>query len=163
MVETISSSNLSILALVVDKVDRILHGMELGTAGMHSQVRQWATEGFITSLVDALGLQGFTVFLTSDHGKVEAVGCGRPREGMTAEVRGERVRIYSDETLRASVALKFPSAVVWKPLGLPTDFLALLAPRRHAFVSEGNRTVAHGGITLEEMVVPFVRVAGDIP
>ena len=28
--------------LVVDKVDRIMHGMQLGSAGMHNQVRQWA-------------------------------------------------------------------------------------------------------------------------
>jgi hypothetical protein len=27
----------------VDKVDKIMHGMEMGMAGMHNQVRQWAS------------------------------------------------------------------------------------------------------------------------
>jgi hypothetical protein len=36
----------------------------------------------------------------------------------------------------------------------------LLAAERQAFVPNGQRTVAHGGITVEEMVVPFVRVFG---
>lgn len=68
------------------------------------------------------------------------------------------VRIYSEDILRSRVASAFPDALCWKPLGLPEDFLPLLAPGRRAFVLNGQRTVAHGGITLEEMVVPFVRV-----
>ncbi len=70
------------------------------------------------------------------------------------------MRVYSNETLRTGVAAQFPDAVLWKPIGLPSDFLPLLAPGRRAFVLEGQRTVAHGGITLEEIVVPFVRVVG---
>ncbi len=50
---------------------------------------------------------------------------------------------------------------MWKPLGLPTDFLPLILPERSAFVKVGERIVAHGGVTLEEVIVPFVRVIGD--
>jgi PglZ domain len=149
-----------VIGAVVDKVDRILHGMELGALGMHNQVRQWAAEGFPAALLDLLLSKGFVVFLTADHGNVESVGCGRPREGVTAEIRGERARIYSDPVLRANVAARFPSAISWKPIGLPEDFLPLLSADRTAFVSEGERTVAHGGVTLEEAVVPFIRVVG---
>jgi len=156
-----SSPRTQILGLVVDKVDRIMHGMELGTAGMHNQIRQWATEGFMTCLLDLLFSKGFMVLITSDHGNVEAIGCGRPREGALADVRGERVRIYCDEVLRAGVASQFPAAIAWRPLGLPEDFLPLLAPGRLAFIAEGQRTVAHGGITLEELIVPLVRVVRE--
>ena len=84
-----------------------MHGMEMGTSGMHNQVRQWAREGFLASLFDLLLTNGFAVFLTSDHGNIEAIGCGRPNEGAIAEVRGERVRIYSDDILRGRVASRF--------------------------------------------------------
>jgi hypothetical protein len=66
--------------------------MTLGTAGMHNQVRQWAAEGFLTSLLDLLLDHGYTVFLTTDHGNIECVGRGRPAEGAVADLRGERVR-----------------------------------------------------------------------
>lgn len=112
----------------------------------------------MASLLNMLLAEGFAVYITSDHGNVEAAGCGRPKEGVLAEIRGERVRIYSEDILRSRVASTFPDALCWKPLGLPEDFLPLLAPLRRAFVPDGQRTVAHGGITLEEMVVPFVRV-----
>jgi hypothetical protein len=121
--------------------------MELGTTGMHNQVKLWVKEGFIGGLFEILLANGFAVYVTSDHGNVESVGCGRPKEGVLAELRGERVRIYSDDILRNSVAERFPGTLAWKPLGLPEDFLPLLAKGRTAFVTEGQRTVAHGGIT----------------
>jgi len=158
--ETLSEPKLKVIGAVVDKVDRIMHGMELGAAGMQSQVRQWAAEGFLTALLDLLLSNGFVVFLTADHGNVESVGCGRPNEGVTADIRGERARIYSDPVLRANVAARFPAAISWKPTGLPEDFLPLLSADRSAFVSDGYRTVAHGGITLEETIVPFIRLVG---
>jgi hypothetical protein len=159
--ETLSEPKLKVVGVVVDKVDRIMHGMELGAAGMHNQVRQWAAEGFLSAVLDLLFSNGFAVFLTADHGNVESIGCGRPKEGVTADVRGERARIYSDPILRANVAARFPAAISWKPLGLPEDFLPLLSGNRSAFVPEGYRTVAHGGVTLEEMIVPLVRVVGE--
>ena len=156
--ELLSGNWLRVVGLVVDKVDKIMHGMHLGTAGMHNQVRQWGQEGFMARLLQLLIGQGFAVFLTSDHGNIEAVGCGRPAEGAAAEQRGERARIYSDAALRRRVSERFPDAVAWPPIGLPDDFLPLLAPPRAAFVRAGDRVVAHGGISLEELVVPLVRV-----
>ena len=159
--ELLSRDSLRVVGLVVDKVDKIMHGMHLGAAGMHNQVRQWGQEGFMARLLELLIERGFAVFVTSDHGNIEAVGCGRPAEGAAAEQRGERARIYSDASLRLTVSGLFPEATAWPPVGLPEDFLPLLAPPRAAFVREGDRVVAHGGISLEELVVPLVRVNAD--
>ena len=154
----LSRPGLRALGLVVDKVDKIMHGMALGAAGMHNQVRQWAEEGFMAGLLDLLLDGGFAVFLTSDHGNIEAEGCGRPSEGAIADIRGERARLYPDPVLRSRVKERFPDALEWSPLGLPEDCLALLAPGRMAFVREGERVVGHGGVSLEEVVVPMVEI-----
>ena len=156
--EILSRTDIRALGLVVDKVDKIMHGMELGTAGMHNQVRQWAGEGFMSGLLDLLLDDGFAVFLTSDHGNIEAVGGGRPSEGAVADVRGERARIYPDEALRSRVQEQFPDAIAWPAVGLPDDCLALLASARTAFVREGERIVGHGGASLEEVVVPWIEI-----
>ncbi len=151
-----SHPKLRAVGLVADKVDKIMHGMELGTAGMHNQVRQWAEQGVLASLLDMLLGRGFTVFLTADHGNIEASGCGRPSEGALADLRGERARVFNDASLRARVHQRFPDAIDWPPIGLPNDYLALLAPHRAAFVREDERLVGHGGITVEEVIVPLV-------
>src|SRR5205085_363625 len=82
--------DLRALGIVVRKVDEIMHGMRLGSAGMHNQVAQWASEGFPAALLERLLRHGFHVFITADHGNVEARGMGRLAEGVLAEERGER-------------------------------------------------------------------------
>ena len=137
--------------------------MTLGTTGMHNQVRQWMAEGFLANLLDLLLDQGYTVFLTSDHGNIECVGRGRPAEGAVADLRGERVRVYPDPALRSQVQAHFPDALAWPAPGLPENYFPLLAPGRSAFAQEGVRIVGHGGITLEELIVPFIRIARREP
>jgi len=156
--ELLARPKLRVVGLVIDKVDRIMHGMELGAAGMHNQVKQWARQGFMVNLLDLLLERGFTVYLASDHGNIEATGCGRPAEGVVADLRGERVRVYSDPLLRAQVKEQFPDSLEWPPIGLPEDYLALIAPSRAAFVRAGDRLVGHGGISVEELIVPLVQV-----
>ena len=156
--DILSHPQIRVAGLVVDKVDKIMHGMELGAAGMLNQVRQWAMQGFMSELIDTLLDQGFQIFLSSDHGNIEAKGCGRPAEGAAADVRGERVRVYSDDLLRAAVKERFPDAIEWPSLGLPDDYRALLAPHRKAFIRDGETIVGHGGISIEELIVPLIQI-----
>jgi hypothetical protein len=147
-----------VAGLVVDKVDKIMHGMEMGTAGMHNQVCQWARQPYLSRLLNLLLDRGFRVWLTSDHGNVEAEGCGRPSEGAVADLRGERVRIYPDALLRSRVKERFPAALEWGTVGLPEDYFALLAPARQAFIREKQFTVSHGGVSVEELIVPLIQI-----
>lgn len=154
----LSQPKVRVAGLVVDKVDKIMHGMEMGSTGMHNQVRQWAEGSFLRTLIEMLLNQGFLIFLTSDHGNIEARGCGNPAEGALVDQRGVRVRIYPDVTLRNKVKQRFPDALEWDPVGLPQDYLPLLAPARQAFIPTGQRTVSHGGISIEELIVPLVQI-----
>lgn len=148
---------MQVLGLVINTVDEIMHGMMLGTVGMHHNVRLWAEQGDLARLIARLQEAGFSVYLTADHGNVEAVGQGRPKEGSLVETRGERARVYESDLFREQVGKDFANAIVWPGAGLPQDTKVLLAGGRTAFVSEGERLVAHGGISLEEALVPFVR------
>jgi len=156
--EALSHPRARVAGLVVDKVDKIMHGMEMGTPGMHNQVCQWAKQPYLNTLLDLLLDRGFRVYLTSDHGNLEAEGCGRPSEGAVADLRGERVRIYPNAALRGKVKERFPAALEWGTVGLPEDYLALLAPARQAFVQEKQRTVSHGGVSVEELIVPLIQI-----
>ena len=156
--EALSHPQVRIAGLVVDKVDKIMHGMEMGTAGMHNQVGQWAKQPYLSALLDLLLDRGFRVYLTSDHGNIEATGCGRPAEGAVADLRGERVRVYPDVTLRSKVKERFPTALEWDSIGLPEDYVVLLAPPRQAFIQDTQRSVSHGGISIEELIVPLVQI-----
>ena len=151
------SPKIRIAGLVVDKVDRIIHGMRLGSAGMQNQVAQWCRDGFLNALIGGLLDRGFDVWLTADHGNIECEGFGRPSEGVIAEVRGERVRIYPTPELRDQTAAAFSFARKWNPVGLPAGTFPLVAQGEGAFVTPGETLVGHGGMAIEEVIVPLVR------
>ena len=146
-----------VVGLVVDKVDKIMHGMQLGSAGMHNQIKQWCHAGFLSAMVGQLLDYGYEVWLTADHGNIQCDGKGRPSEGVIAETRGERVRVYPTPELRAQVAGAFPFAYEWQPVGLPADYFPLVAGGRDAFVNPGDAIVGHGGVAIEEVIVPLVK------
>jgi hypothetical protein len=146
-----------VVGLVVDKVDKIMHGMQLGSAGVHNQIKQWCHAGFLSSLVGQLLDYGYEVWLTADHGNIQCDGKGRPSEGVIAETRGERVRVYPTPELRSQVAGAFPFAHEWQPVGLPADYFPLVAGGRDAFVNPGDAIVGHGGVAIEEVIVPLVK------
>ena len=146
-----------VVGLVVDKVDKIMHGMQLGSAGMHNQIKQWCQSGFLAALVGQLLDYGYAVWLTADHGNIQCDGKGRPSEGVIAETRGVRVRVYPTPELRSQVAGAFPFAHEWQPVGLPADYFPLVAGGRDAFVNPGEAIVGHGGVAIEEVIVPLVK------
>lgn len=157
--QLISHPKMRVVGLVVDQVDHMMHGMTLGLPGLHQQLRLWLQAGFLAKLIERLTQAKYEIYLTSDHGNVAATGIGRPSEGSIADLRGERVRIYPNETLRQHVQQDYETAVSFSTAGLPENFYPLLAPNRHAFITEGDLTVTHGGNLLEEVIVPYVKVA----
>lgn len=156
--DRISDPKCRVLSVIVSTVDQMIHGAVTGADGLHASVRHWARRGAFWNLLDRLTEVGFEVFLTADHGNVEAQGIGKPNVGVTANERGERVHVFPDESLRQAVAAQYPGTLCWPTIGLPDDYLPLLAPPRRAFIAAGQGTVAHGGIALEELVVPLIRI-----
>ena len=154
--EGIDSHKTRVVGLVVDTVDKIMHGMQLGAAGMHNQIKQWCQKGFLSGLIEYLLDCEYRVWLTSDHGNIECAGKGRPSEGVIAETRGERVRVYPTPELRSQVASTFTFAHEWQPVGLPPGYFPLVAGNRDAFVKSGASIIGHGGIAIEEVIVPLV-------
>jgi hypothetical protein len=135
-----------------------VHGAVLGKRGIAAQIESWCESGFVDQLFSLLLEKGFHVYLTADHGNVEAVGQGRPNQGVAPELRGERVRTYRSETLASESAAANPNTYRLDVAGLPTDFKPLFSGARSAFMHVGEPAVVHGGISIEELLVPFVRV-----
>lgn len=156
VIEVAQGPRVTVMGVVLGTMDRMIHGAAIGSYGLHCQTRDWGKTGSFARLVGELLQSGFDVTVTSDHGNVEAIGCGRPNEGVVADERGERVRVFSDDATRSATAARFPQALCWPGYGLPDGYDALIAPGRKAFISEGGRVVTHGGISLEEVLVPLI-------
>ena len=155
----LGNPHVAIVGIVVNTVDKIMHGEQQGTAGMHDAIRLWSDDAI--SLIDRLFNEDFEVFMTADHGNIAADGIGTPREGVLVEVAGKRARIYDNPNFRAEAHSDYPESIEWPSIGLPQDRHVLLPKGLRAFTAENKHVVSHGGISLEEIIVPFVRFTRD--
>ncbi|XAT62523.1 BREX-3 system phosphatase PglZ [Rhodobacteraceae bacterium Araon29] len=155
--DTLSKPTIKVAGIVVDMIDELVHGAILGKRGITGQIREWCETGFIETLFCMLRKHGYHIYLTSDHGNVDSDGIGRLSQGVISEMKGERVRAYRNENLALSIPKEIDTFRFDSP-GLPTDFLPIFAGKRGAFVPKGKKIVAHGGMTLEELIVPFVKI-----
>jgi len=162
LIDRLSDRRFKALGLVINTVDDMMHGMMMGSRGMHNQVSLWAEAAYLNTLVEALLAKGYSIYITSDHGNVEAVGSGKINEGAIAESRGERARVYETEVLRNSVHFTSDEALDWPQTGLPNSYWPKVMSGREAFIAEGEKIVGHGGIAIEEVIVPYITVSRDI-
>ncbi|MBI4321184.1 MAG: BREX-3 system phosphatase PglZ [Chloroflexi bacterium] len=157
----IDSSSAEAVCLVIDDIDDMMHGTRLGAAGLDASLRLWLDVRSVAleTTIDDLLSRGFVVYVASDHGHVEARGIGQPSEGITAQTRGRRARIYGDPLAAARWHQTFPQTVLWDHDGLlPDDVRVLMPAGRSAFAAFGETVVTHGGPTLDEVAVPFVTI-----
>jgi hypothetical protein len=148
----------TIAAVVVLAVDELMHGSDvLGDAQMSAGLEAWARHGFLETLVRQADGEGFEVWITADHGNIEATPSGRVMEGPLVDQAGTRVRLYDNTVLRDTARAE---GIAWDPPGLPEGKAPLFAPGKTGYHSGGPR-VTHGGLSVDEVIVPFVRVTSQ--
>ena len=150
--------NVRIYGAVIDVIDQIMHGATQGLKTIQSEIKTWLNSNYLVQFLTDLIAAGFEVYLTSDHGNVECTGRGRIPQGVTVETKGERFRTYQSKIIRDQTALEHPDTVIWDDTSLPDDYFVLLANDKRAFTTKNDKIVTHGGIHIEEVIVPFVKV-----
>ena len=148
------------IGLVISTLDQAMHGVPLGLSGLQALVQ--VDLPHFGQLLSLLLDQEYAVWVTADHGNTQVTGMGRLVTGELSE-GGERVHRFSEEIHRRNEHQKHPDAVLWPAgFGLPDNYLPLIAPLDRGFINPGTVAVTHGGLTVEEVIVPFVRVSrGD--
>jgi hypothetical protein len=150
------------LAVVLNTIDRMVHGVGPEGNVLAAAVRQWAENGHVVSLVHCLLERGFSVAITSDHGNVEARGIGRLDLGSIPEDQGLRAVTFPDDHTLEGAMQKLPGTIEWPGIGLPQAMHVLVPQGRGAFTTDGSRTRTHGGASVEELFVPFVKVSKSL-
>lgn len=150
--------NIRIYGAVIDIIDQIMHGATQGIKTIQSELKTWLSSNYLVMFLTDLIAAGFEVYVTSDHGNVECTGRGRIPQGVTVETKGERFRTYQSEVIRNQTALDHPDTVIWNDASLPEDYFVLLANDKRTFTQKSDKIVTHGGIHIEEVIVPFVKV-----
>ena len=152
-IESISPDT-SILGLVCNDLDDIMHGSILGNGQLKTSTEQWIVKSKIVNTISALKAKGFHVYITSDHGNIEATGLKNLtlKDKLGALSRGKRHLHFTNETLLDSFMELNTNIEVGK------KGLSLYLKKQEAFTTENSQVITHGGSHLWEVIVPFISI-----
>ncbi len=99
-----------------------------------------------------LSVQGFKLWFCSDHGSIVAAGNGQRIDKYLIDASCKRATIIEKTELA-----KFYDVNQYE-IPFVKDKIVLLAKNRTSFSNKNKLEITHGGISLEELVVPFVEI-----
>jgi len=152
-IESITADT-TILGLVCNDLDDIMHGSILGNGQLKTSTEQWIVKSKIVNTISALKAKGFQVYITADHGNIEATGLKNLtlKDKLGALSRGKRHLHFTNETLLDSFMELNTNIEVGK------KGLSLYLKKQEAFTTENSQVITHGGSHLWEVIVPFISI-----
>ena len=146
-----------VVGIVVNICDDLMHDELQGLDGLQQDVENWTKNMHLVHLLTNLLEKGFAVYMTADHGNTSAVAEGRfQKPGVLAEPASRRAVIYQSYT----DALELDKFTITRYSGtyLPKGYTAYLFDAGTCYGDRGKEYITHGGMTLEEAVVPFIQI-----
>ena len=147
------------VAVVDVSLDRRCHDSSPALETIPELARVWATKCGIAEVARAALELGYRVVLTSDHGQAAGRGIGLPNVGLAAEIRAKRCLLFTTEETLRPYAERGISDFVFSTAG--ANRRTLFARYGESFDYQGMESVSHGGLSLEEVIVPVVEFAHE--
>lgn len=136
--------------------DKLGHHINPSILPAAQAARTWAVNTPLRQFMRHALDGGYRVIITADHGQVECVGQGRPNVGDLPEERSKRVLLFADESTARSFETE--TRFGFRPTGMPLDRYPLFPAGFTSFDQKGAVSVSHGGLSLEETLVPVAEV-----
>ena len=136
--------------------DDIAHAAQIPSNGLEKQlyfdaIKSYLNNSNLKQIYNTLLQNGFAIYICSDHGSVVATGNGKRIEKYLIDNFAKRACIIpatsSELTELRKVSIPFVS-----------NKIMVIPEGREMFTYKGKQEINHGGITVEEMVVPYIKV-----
>lgn len=151
------NSHMKAIGIVINICDDLMHAELQGLEGLSQGLNNWLNTGKLKKLISKLIADDFTIYMTSDHGNTSAIAQGRfLKPGLLAEPASRRAVIY--QSFADANELKKFSTIKCNSNYLPDGYDTYLFDVDVCYGDKDKEYITHGGMTLEEVIVPFVRI-----
>ncbi|MDP8267258.1 MAG: BREX-3 system phosphatase PglZ [Candidatus Tenebribacter davisii] len=149
--------NSRFLAFVTNDIDDMMHSVKRGNKGLYDSTMSWINESCFVKLLSKLKKNGYSIFIGSDHGSIEAKGWRNLKVNEkfgTSRSRSRRHLEYANRSLLNKFLIQNPELVDYLVIENNMAYLK----NKLAFALNGQRIVTHGGSHFWEVLTPFVRI-----
>lgn len=145
-------------AIIINDVDDMVHAQKHGRPGMLNDIRLLTKNGRLATLVKRLLKKGFDVYVSSDHGNTPCTGMGKLiKTGVEVETKSRRMIVLKDFADKQKLLEQY-KLIDYPKYYLKKDFDYLICDIGCSFDAHGEGVMSHGGITVDEVIVPFIKI-----
>ena len=131
-----------------------MHGAILGDEQLQTSTEQWIVRSQIVKTIQDLSKAGFQLFITSDHGNIEAQGLKNltMKDKVGALSRGKRHLHFTNEVMLNNLLQDN------KGIEMGKKGLSVYLKNQEAFTTANTQVITHGGSHFWEVIVPFITI-----
>lgn len=145
-------------AIIVMDVDEMVHSQKQGKAGMAQDISLLTKQQKLSGLTKQLLSEGFDIYITADHGNTTCTGMGHVKgTGVEVETKSRRFLVLKDFADKEKLQDKY-GLIEYPKYYLPKEFDYLICDVGKSFDINGEEVLSHGGITIDEVIVPFIKI-----
>ena len=143
-------------AVIILDIDELVHVQYQGRIGMLNDDTVLMKQNKLAELTKRLLKDGFDVYITADHGNTPCTGLGRlTGSGVEVETRSHKMVVLKDFANKDSLIERY-GLLEYPKYYLPKDYDYLICNVGDSLDIKGENVMTHGGISLDEVVVPFI-------
>ena len=144
--------------MIINDVDDIVHSQLQGRLGMFNDISVLANQKKLYKLTKRLVSDGFDIYITADHGNTPCGGLGKlVGTGVEVETKSRRMLALRDFADKDKLIEKY-RLIEYPKYYLPKEYDYLICDVGESLDAKDADVMTHGGITLDEIVVPFVKI-----
>lgn len=148
-------------AVIINDVDDMVHGQKQGRIGMFNDITVIAKQAQLVGLTKQLLRSGFDVYITADHGNTPCVGMGKlMKTGVEVETKSRRMVVLRDFADKQTLIGQY-DLIDYPKYFLSKEYDYLICGAGSSFDAKGEDVMSHGGITVDEVVVPFIKIKAE--
>ena len=145
-------------AVIINDVDDMVHAQTQGRLGMFNDITVLANQKKLLEMTKRFLAAGYDVYITADHGNTPCTGLGKLMgTGVEVETKSRRMIVLKDFADKAGLIEKY-ELIDYPKYYLPKEYDYLICDVGDSFDAKGDDVMTHGGITLDEVVVPFIKI-----
>lgn len=129
----------------------IIQESSLNKFAYYNSVRDYLSKSKVLDIFQDLVNEGFSIYICSDHGSTVAKGNGQKFDKYLQDKFAKRGTLINKESA---------PLIKQKTISIPfiDDKLVVIPENREMFSNKDEYEINHGGISIDEMIVPFVKV-----